>query len=162
MARRKTTLLLGLGNDILGDDAIGLQIVRELRRHLPADGLIEAIASEEMGLALLDYMVGYQRLVLVDSVKSGFTPVGTLRAVPLDDVQILPLMSPHFFGVSEILRLGEQLELPMPKEVLILAVEVGDPFTIHEGLSTTLQAQLPDILSQVWKAVTTNSKSLSS
>lgn len=154
--REKTTLVLGLGNDILGDDAIGLQIIRELRRRLPIGGNIEAVESEEMGLALLDIISGYRKLVLIDSVKTGQAPAGTIHELPLDDVETLPLMAPHFFGIGEILLLGRQLQLPMPDEVSILGIEVTDPFTVTNSMSNALQIELPRLVDAIWKAAVSN------
>lgn len=159
--RQKPTLILGLGNDLLGDDGIGLRIVRELRHRLASGADVDLVESPEMGLALLDHIVGYQRLVLVDAVKTGRVPAGTVHELPLQDVDTLPLMAPHFFGIGEIMLLGQELKLPMPQEVLIRAIEVEDPFTIREALSPTLQAALPSLIELVWQAASSSCASTS-
>ena len=151
--RAKATLLLGLGNDILGDDAVGLRIARELGRRLPPDGDAEAVESCEMGLSLLDLMVGYKKLVLVDSVKSGRAPVGTIHDLPVTDIEILPLMSPHFFGIGEILSLGRQLALPMPQDVRVCAIEVEDPFTVRDTMTPALETEFPRLVEAILKTV---------
>ena len=152
-SRAKTTLVLGLGNDILGDDAVGLRIARELQRLLPPEGNAEAVESAEMGLSLLDLIVGYQKLVLVDSVKSGRAPVGTIHDLPVNDLEILPLMAPHFFGIGEILSLGRQLALPMPRKVRVCAIEVEDPFTVRDTMTPALEAAFPRLVEAILKTV---------
>jgi len=148
-------LVLGLGNDILTDDAVGLLAVRELRaglagRHpLP----IDVCETTEMGLALLDFLVGYQTVILVDAIQTGRAPVGTVHELDAPALRRLAGVTPHFLGVGETLALGRQLGLPMPTRVLILAIEVADPFTVGTTLTPPLQAALPAILGRLWNLV---------
>ena len=44
-------VVLGLGNDLLGDDGIGLSVAREVRRRAPPG--VEVVESGEAGLALI-------------------------------------------------------------------------------------------------------------
>ena len=72
-------LLLGLGNDILTDDAVGLHVVRELQPKLAAHPSIDIRETTEMGLALLDFITGYRAVVIVDSIQTGKAPPGFLH-----------------------------------------------------------------------------------
>ena len=67
----RQVLLLGLGNDILTDDAVGLYVVRELQPKLAAHPSIDIRETTEMGLALLDFITGYRAVVMVDSIQIG-------------------------------------------------------------------------------------------
>lgn len=63
-------LVIGLGNTILGDDGAGIYTVRRLRTLLAADGLIPPVDFAECsagGLELLELMLGYQQIVIVDA-----------------------------------------------------------------------------------------------
>jgi hydrogenase maturation protease len=77
--RTKPVLVLGLGNDILSDDAVGLNVAREIRRHLSDSDGIEVQETSEMGLALLDHIVGFADLILVDAVQTRQAPPGFLH-----------------------------------------------------------------------------------
>ena len=112
-ARGPHTLVLGLGNDILCDDAIGLNIVRELRSRLAGVDGVDVKETMEMGLALLDFIVGYRRLILIDSVQTGQSPPGFLHEMEGADLKILPARTPHFLGVGETLALGRMLGMPV-------------------------------------------------
>src|SRR5512136_74051 len=72
-------LLLGLGNDILTDDAVGLQVVRQLRGELAGHPTIDVRETTEMGLALLDFITGYSVVVIVDSIQTGKAAPGSLH-----------------------------------------------------------------------------------
>ncbi len=146
-------LLLGLGNDILTDDAVGLHVVHELQRELAGHPAIDCRETTEMGLALLDFITGYRSVVIVDSIQTGKAAPGFLHA--LDAAALIQLTgpTPHFVGVSETLALGKQLGLPMPTQVRIFAIEVEDPFTLCTVLTPALQAALPGIVARIRTAL---------
>jgi len=153
VASEKKILLLGLGNDILSDDAVGLNVAREIRRRLSESDGIEVRETSEMGLSLLDYFVGFDDLLLVDAVQTGQAPPGFLHEFDGNDLKILPTVSPHFLGVGEVLALGRRLGLAVPARVRIFAVEVADPFTVAAGMTPPLQQALQAIVERVFRAV---------
>jgi len=142
-------LVLGLGNDILTDDAVGLQVVRALQEELSGDECIDVRETMEMGLTLLDFIVGYRVVVIVDSIQTGQHPVGTIHEVDAAGLKQLAGRTPHFLGVGETLALGRKLGLAMPQEVRILAVEVEDPFTLGTELTPALRRNMSAILTRV-------------
>jgi hydrogenase maturation protease len=146
-------LLLGLGNDILTDDAVGLHVVHELQRELAEHPALDIRETTEMGLALLDYITGYRGVIIVDSIQTGKAAPGFLHELDAAALTQLTGRTPHFVGVSETLALGRQLGLPMPEQVSIFAIEVEDPFTLGIALTPALQAALPGIVARVRAAV---------
>ncbi len=150
---RHSRLVLGLGNDLLRDDAIGLRVVRELHDRLPSDAGVDLLESSEMGLALLDLVVGYQELFIVDAVQTGRAGPGHLHEIEGDALRLLPRISPHFLGVGEMLALGRELGLAMPERVRIFAVEVADPFTLDTEMTPVLQVALPRVVEKLLAAL---------
>ena len=146
-------LLLGLGNDILTDDAVGLLVVRELRPRLAGLPSIDIRETTEMGLALLDFITGYRIVVIVDSIQTGNAPPGFLHELDPSALNQLTGRTPHFLGVTETLALGRQLGLAMPAQVKIFAIEVQDPFTLGTSLTPTLRSALPGITERVAAAL---------
>jgi hydrogenase maturation protease len=147
------TLLLGLGNDILTDDAVGLHVVRELKRELAGHPAIDFRETTEMGLALLDYFTGYRVVVIVDSIQTGKVAPGFLHELDAAALTRIAGRTPHFVGVSETLGLGKELGLPMPERVRIFAIEVEDPFTLGTTMTPVLQAALPALVARIATAV---------
>ncbi len=150
---KKAILLLGLGNDILTDDAVGLVMVRQLARDLAYRPELEVKETMEMGLALLDFMVGYQAVVIVDSIQTGHQPPGGLHVVDPAGLKNLTGRTPHFLGVGETLALGRQLGLAMPTVVRIYAIEVEDPFTLGTELTPALRQAWPSLVAQITQGV---------
>lgn len=142
-------LVLGLGNDILTDDAIGLHVVREVRRQVADLPNVAVHETMEMGLALLDFIVGYRALVLVDSIQTHKAPPGFIHEIDDANLKLLPGPTPHFLGVGETLALGRQLGLTMPERVRVFAIEVDDPFTLGTQMTPVLRAALPTAVERV-------------
>jgi hydrogenase maturation protease len=142
-------LVLGLGNDVLTDDAIGLQVARQLERTFAGHPLIHVRETTEMGLALLDFLTGYSAVVIVDSIQTGEAAPGSVHELDAAALKQLTGRTPHFLGVGETLALGRLLELPMPAKVTVFAIEVEDPFTLGTQLTPTLQAALPGIVERI-------------
>jgi len=141
------TLVLGLGNELLSDDAVGILAVRRLREEL--DDQTDVIESSLSGVALMELFVGYERAIIVDAVQTGEFPPGSIREFAPADLDRVLAPSPHYAGIPEILALARQLELDFPREIRILAIEVGDATTIGGALSPAVATALPELIGQV-------------
>ena len=146
-------LLLGLGNDILADDAVGLHVAHVLQRELAGHPSLDFRQTTEMGLALLDFITGYRAVAIVDSIQTGKAAPGFLHEFDASALQQLTGRTPHFVGVSETLALGRQLGLAMPEQVKIFAIEVEDPFTLGTTMTPALQAALPNLVARIRAAL---------
>lgn len=141
------TRLLGLGNDILADDAFGILVAREVE-GLGLPGL-EVVTSAESGLALLDYVQDVERLIVVDTIQTGRAEPGTISIVREEDFAGARGGSPHFIGLFETLALARELGLAAPSEVTIFAVEAADCFTLGGPMHPAVSAALPRVVDLV-------------
>lgn len=132
-------LVLGLGNDILTDDAVGLLVARAVAAQLKDHPEIAVHETTEMGLALLDEIADFDALILVDAVQTGRTPPGHIHECDIADLPQVTATSPHFVGVGETLALGRRLGIAMPERVRVIAIEVADPFTLGTQPTTAVQ-----------------------
>jgi hydrogenase maturation protease len=144
-------LLMGLGNDLRSDDGVGLAVVREVKKRLDDSNGIDVKESPEMGMALLDDLIGYNEVVLVDSVQTGKFPPGSLHELDENNLKVLHGASPHYMGISEVLALGRAIPLHMPHRLKIFAIEVNDPFTISTEISTAVSESIPTAATRVLK-----------
>ena len=150
---RPKVLLLGLGNDLLTDDAVGLRVVRDAGPRLISHREVALAETSECGLALLDLMTGFDWLVLVDAIQTGKAPVGFVHQLELGDLKRLPSRSPHFLGIAELVALGRQLGIEVPQRVNMVAVEVQDPFTLGTELTPALKEALPGVVERCCELV---------
>ena len=138
----KRTIIVGLGNDLLADDAVGILVARRLKEQL-TDECIDVVECSAHGLAILDLFIDYDRAILVDALVTGKHPPGTIVEIPVDTLRSVPNPSPHFAGVPEMIALARRLGVNYPAEFHILGVEVADPFTLGGDLHPAVQAALP-------------------
>lgn len=141
---RPRILVLGLGNDILGDDAVGLLAARRLRVLLPET--VDVVESPGAGLDLLDLLEGYDRAVLIDAIMTGKHPPGTILEFSAEDFKKDDAPSPHYAGLPTVIQLSESLGIRFPNIFQIVAVEVENPYEVLEGLSEPVEAALPAVI----------------
>ncbi len=142
-------LVVGVGNPILSDDGVGIHVARILRdRHLKGVEVEELPAS---GLELLDMVLGYERVIIVDAIQTKSVEAGTLHRLKEEDFErTIHGSSPHGINIATALALGRKL-VPekMPKEVLFFAVEADDVVNVSENLTPKVADALPEILKAI-------------
>ncbi|MBI1387840.1 MAG: hydrogenase maturation protease [bacterium] len=145
------TLILGLGNDFIADDGAGVEAARLLEGELRGLDDVEVMECALSGAALLDILIDYDRVILIDAVKTGQVKPGTISELWLEDLGEVIAPSPHYAGLPELLALARQLELNFPREFVIFAVETEDPYTIGGAMTEPVRAALPEVVSVVLK-----------
>lgn len=136
-------VVIGLGNDILGDDAIGLITARKIKK-LFSD--IDVFESPNGGLELLDYMEGYDNALILDSMFSGKYPVGYISTYSINDFEAFQTSTPHYIGLPEVVRLAKELNIILPKQIVVLLIEVTNPFELSTKLSDVITNKVEDFL----------------
>jgi len=141
----KEILILGLGNEILSDDAVGILALRELKNKYSNNDKLDFIESAESGLFLLDYIIGYQKVLILDSIYRENEQPGIIEEIDLanlDNGHYSP-KSPHYIGLPFTIKIAMNLKLEIPKTIKILAMNVADPYTLSENLTPTVKSALP-------------------
>ena len=77
-------MVIGLGNPILGDDGVGWRIAEAVTSRLGPRDDVEVDCLAVGGLSLMERMLGYERVILIDSIESGENAEGAVTAVSLD------------------------------------------------------------------------------
>jgi hydrogenase maturation protease len=140
-------LVLGLGNEIIGDDAIGLLAVRRLA--VESAGIADIAESSISGVTLLDFIVGYEKAIIIDAIKLSHSPPGTIIEFELGDLREIPNPSPHYAGLPEVMALGRRMELDLPDEIRIFAIEAEDLKTVGAKPSELVQNALDELIERV-------------
>jgi hydrogenase maturation protease len=150
---RRRTVLIGMGNPILTDDAVGIHLARELHRRLGERNDVDVI--EECcvgGLSLLDLLAGYDRLILLDSIKTaGGTPGTWYRFDARSLRETMNMRNVHDTNLATAMELGRRMgqRVPAEDESHIIAVEISDNLTFAETLSPELQAAYPELAADI-------------
>ncbi|MDP3062288.1 MAG: hydrogenase maturation protease [Chloroflexota bacterium] len=141
------TLILGLGNPILSDDAAGLHIARLLHGCLGGED-VDLVEAAVAGLQTVELLSRYDRAVVIDVVQDEARAGEWCRLDP-HDLEGGSSISSHSIGLGQALRLARLLGLPLPAQTLVYAVAVADPYTFGERLSPRIEQALPSIVRQI-------------
>jgi hydrogenase maturation protease len=141
------TLILGLGNPILSDDAAGLQAARLLYELIGGEevDLVEAAVG---GMQAVQLLSGYDRAVVVDVVQDE-KRLGEVWRLDTADLESGSATISHGIGLGQALRLARLMELPVPEEILIYAIAAADTTTFGESLTPELEHALPTIVRRI-------------
>ncbi len=147
-------VVIGLGNTILADDAVGVHVARALARE-PLLTDVDVHESCRGGLDLLELLVGYDEAHIIDALVALTEPVGTVRRLAVADLpRALNLASSHEVDLTTAIILGRRLELQLPSRITIWGVFVSDPFTICDEMTPALRAALANCVRCVLDGLT--------
>lgn len=139
-------LLLGIGNDILKDDGIGPWICNQLQKEL----IHPQIHFENLnlgGLEVLEYIKDYQYVYIFDAIK---TPEGQVGDVFLLNREVFRetchLSNLHDVGFLTALDLAEELDMTLPDEIRIAAVEIREDLEFGTEFTPELQEKTGEIM----------------
>lgn len=142
------TLVLGLGNPILTDDGVGVRIAHAVRRALPHDSPVVVSEASLGGLGLMEQLLGYDRVILIDALVRAENKPGRVRRMNLEDLRaISPTQhsaSAHDTSLVTALEMARRMGLPTPREVVIYAVEVENVSDFGEEPTPAVARAIPE------------------
>ena len=142
------TVVIGLGNPLMGDDGLGLAAVARLEAGWELPPGVELVDGGTWGLNLLPVIEDAGRVLLVDAITVGAAP-GTLVRIPRDRLPryLATKISPHEVDLRDVLALAE-LRRTLPAETTAIGLE---PATVALGseLSAPIEAALDTLVAAV-------------
>jgi hydrogenase maturation protease len=141
------TIIIGLGNPILGDDGIGWKVSEEIKKSdIFKSTSIEVDCLAVGGLTLMERMVGFQRAILVDALQTGKYPPGTVVKLRLEDVpekRAGHIASAHDVNLKVAIQLGREMGAQLPEEIYIVGIEAQRVYDISEEISPLIRSAIP-------------------
>ncbi len=139
------TLVLGLGNTILTDDGVGIKIAQKIKEKCKNIDVSKASAA---GFRVIDEIIGYDKLILIDSIKTGKAKPGKLHKFTFEEFRkTRHHAQPHDISLFEAFEIIKQHGDKLPSIIEIYAVEVTDTSTLSETCTTDVEDAIP-IISQ--------------
>jgi hydrogenase maturation protease len=141
-------LVLGIGNILLSDEGIGVRAVEELRKNYSFSDGVEIMDGGTLGIDLLYFMEGFQKLLVIDAVLGGDSP-GTLYKFKGDEVKAYfrKKVSAHELGFQEVLALADLLGRK-PEEIVLIGIE-PESLDISVELSYSIKRRMQDLMDKV-------------
>jgi len=117
------TLVLGLGNPLMGDDGAGVAALTRLRDEWEVPGDVELVDGGTWGMNLLPLIESHDRVVLLDAINTGARP-GTLVLLRREELPryFALKLSPHQLDLREVLALAELRE-SLPETLIAIGVQ---------------------------------------
>ena len=142
-------LVLGIGSPVVSDDALGFRVVDEIRKkNVQGIDVDEASVS---GLDLIEIMLDYKLVIVVDAILTGAFPPGKVMVLGQESLEAtVHGVNPHDVNIGTTIALGKQLEPErFPKEVVFVAVEVNDVWMVSDHMTPEVEAALPEAVQTV-------------
>lgn len=150
------TLVLGLGNELYGDDGVGIAVAQKLKNdpelQKKFSPYIKNVDIEECsltGFKLLDVVIGYDRLIIIDTIKKENPITGKVYILRHSDLRYIPGPSPHYVSIPQAVDIGRKLGLKVPSSIDIIAVEAKNLYDMGEGLTPEMTKAIPEILQKL-------------
>lgn len=144
----KKILVLGIGNILLRDEAIGVRVVEELQERYSFSPNVDMMDGGTLGLSLLDPICRNDYVIVVDAVQNGQAP-GTLYRMPAEELnkRMKFKNSLHQLDLVETLVYAEMLG--KRPDAVIIGVEPADISPWGTEMTEIVQSRLPEMCSRV-------------
>ena len=139
------TLVVGLGNPILGDDGVGWKVAEEVKKQLSTDSHVDVECLSLGGISLMEHLIGYPKAILVDAFALD-EPVGSILILKLDD---LPNYSAyhttcsHDTSLQNAIALGKTMGAKLPDDVMVVGIATTRVHEFSESLSSPVADAVP-------------------
>ncbi|HXF85637.1 MAG TPA: hydrogenase maturation protease [Anaerolineales bacterium] len=143
------TLIVGLGNPILGDDGIGWKVAEEIEKKLQRSEIeenqVEVVCLSVGGLSLMEHLIGYDHAILVDAFATD-AQVGSISVLKLSQLSSYSpfhLTGTHDTSLQHAIELGRMMGASLPKEVMVVGISTRRIYEFSEELSPPLARVVP-------------------
>lgn len=151
------TLVIGVGNPILGDDGAGIYAAEIVAEAVGSNPDLQVKMVSTGGLRLLEEVLGYDRVILIDGTVSG-EQIGKIRKIALADLSdTTHLTSAHDLSFSTACELGNMLSHEwMPSEIEIYTIEIQRTTVFTDGLSPVVKKAAHSVSKMILQSLTKN------
>jgi hydrogenase maturation protease len=155
MTHDMKTIIVGLGNPLLGDDGVGWKVAQEVKQQLGEDSTVDVECYSLSGLSLMEQLIGYTRVILIDSLNTGQREQGDVVTFTLDSLEDLTYghsASAHDASLKTALGVGRSMgeKLPADNEIHVVAIEARHVYDFSEDLSPKVAASVTVAVQKVF------------
>lgn len=139
------TLLIGLGNPILGDDGVGWKVVEEAQKHLDSNSGVDVDYLSLGGISLMEHLIGYHRAILVDAFISN-EDIGSVFVYKLDEIpnySAFHVSSAHDMTLQNAIELGKWMGAVLPAEIMVVGIATRRIIDFSDDLSPAVAQAIP-------------------
>ena len=148
----KKILIYGIGNPYRCDDAVGIRVAERLAVQIKQSNIDVKWGSID-GVGILDEIMGYDRVIFVDSVRTEKGTPGTIHKIDPNSFRSSHSFSSHGIDFITALQFGKKLDLKMPEKTDIYAVEIEDNTSYGEACTPKVAAKIPELVRVIMEEI---------
>ncbi|MEQ1623497.1 MAG: hydrogenase maturation protease [Sediminibacterium sp.] len=140
------TLILGIGNYLMGDEGVGVQTALQLQ-ELDLPDYVEVVDGGTGGFHLLEYFENHEHVILIDATLGGEQP-GQIRLIKPRFAKDFPrAMSTHDIGLKDMVSALQWMEKMPDIQLFVVSIESIQ----QQGIEMTneVKAVIPDLMHRV-------------
>jgi len=139
-------LVLGIGNVLMGDEGVGVEVVRRISQmRLPEN--VQCLDGGTGSFLLLEPMQRAKRIMLIDSTIDGHSAGTVTRLTPRFSSEYPRTLTAHDIGLKDLL--DATYLTGMPLDLTLFAISIDPPLAVGMDLSPAIAACIPEITRQV-------------
>ena len=151
-------LVLGIGNVLMGDEGVGVHVIRSLEKFDVPEG-VDLLDGGTGSFLLLDPMQRARKVILIDATLDG-NPAGTVRRLtPRFSTDYPRTLTAHDIGLKDLLDTFYLLDHPV--DVVLLAISIPSFQEVGLELSPEIAARVPEFAQLVLREVASTSSAMS-
>jgi hydrogenase maturation protease len=129
-------IILGMGNKFFGDDGVGIIIAEKLKELLIGIPEINIEETNWGGFRIIDLLSGYKTAIIIDALRTGKEPAGFIHKIDYKDlIHSVRMVSFHDVNFATAVEFAREINIPMPEDISIYAVEINEADYFSEELT---------------------------
>jgi len=140
--RAGNVLVLGIGNVLMGDEGVGVHVVRHLEKSGVSEG-VELLDGGTGSFVLLEPMERARKIILIDAALDDHPPGTVRRLTPRFSSEYPRTLTAHDIGLKDLL--DTFYLLGGPAKVVLFAISIPSLQGIGMELSPAIAAEVPKI-----------------
>lgn len=145
-----STLVLGVGNLLMGDEGVGVEVIRRLQQ-IPLPASVTCLDGGTGSFLLLDPLHRANKVVLVDATVDGQSPGTVQKLHPQFSRDYPPTLTAHDIGLKDLI--DTFYLLGKPAAVVLFAISIAPLQDMQIGLTPALSNRIDDIVEMVLQEV---------
>lgn len=146
MEKSSDTLILGVGNYLMGDEGLGVHLARQLKKEIEP-GLADVLDGGTAGFQLMEYIESYPRVILIDATLDD-KPAGTIQLIRPKFASDFPkAMSTHEIGLKDVVESLTLLDRLPDVYLFVVSVKTIQPLSVE--LSSEIKTALPKLKKRI-------------
>ncbi len=147
-------IILGMGNKLFGDDGAGIVIAEKLEEIYKDNDLVKVNYTNWGGLRIIDLLSGFNSAIVIDAIKTNKFPPGYIHQFDYKQIiNSVRMISFHDVNFATAVEFGRKMEIPMPENIVVFAIEANEVETFNENLSLPVETAVDECLKLVCNEV---------